>query len=228
MTEPKQVRTGQLKFDPVGLSADRLVFYDTETTGLDEDRDEIWEIGSLSVDLTDWTVKTDVVHVMHHRARVALMPEKFRLDHDKRYGRLTGVPVLSKAEAGFHVNRLFAGHKVHLIGCSPEFDTVRTRALLRAADSRGGVNLPWHYHLQDLEQLVAGFLRAKALFGAVGLTERKYLLQLTSYLPQQSDEMSRALGVEPDDFDRHTALGDCEWAWAQWQVMFRPGLPISL
>ena len=33
-------------------------------------------------------------------------------------------------------------------------------------------------------------------------------------LPWDSDEISRVVGVDPDDFDRHTALGDARWARA--------------
>jgi hypothetical protein len=27
----------------------------------------------------------------------------------------------------------------------------------------------------------------------------------------KSDDLSRAVGVDPDDYYRHTALGDCRW-----------------
>ncbi len=32
--------------------------------------------------------------------------------------------------------------------------------------------------------------------------------------PWDSNKLSLAVGVDPDDFDRHTALGDARWAKA--------------
>lgn len=37
--------------------------------------------------------------------------------------------------------------------------------------------------------------------------------------PWNSNDMSRAVGVEPDDFDRHTALGDARWAKAIYEAV---------
>ena len=37
--------------------------------------------------------------------------------------------------------------------------------------------------------------------------------------PWDSDALSRAVGVNPDDFDRHTALGDARWAKAMYEAV---------
>lgn len=37
--------------------------------------------------------------------------------------------------------------------------------------------------------------------------------------PLSSNEVSQRLGVDPADFDRHSALGDCKWTEAQWAVI---------
>ena len=35
----------------------------------------------------------------------------------------------------------------------------------------------------------------------------------------KSNQLSLAVGVDPDDYDRHTALGDCRWAKAIYQAV---------
>jgi DNA polymerase III epsilon subunit-like protein len=38
-------------------------------------------------------------------------------------------------------------------------------------------------------------------------------------LPWNSNQLSRRLGVDPDNFARHTAMGDVQWCLAQWRAM---------
>lgn len=64
---------------------------------------------------------------------------------------------------------------------------------------------PWHYHLIDVENLAVGWLAALPL----GDPRRDALT-----LPWNSDDMSRAVGVDPDRFKRYTAMGDVRWAMA--------------
>jgi len=85
-------------------------------------------------------------------------------------------------------------HGRHLAGMAPAFDAERLGRLLRSMN----VAPSWDYHLVDLEALVAGSL---------GLPP-----------PWRSTELSRKLDVEPDDFERHSALGDCRWALAVYQA----------
>lgn len=40
---------------------------------------------------------------------------------------------------------------------------------------------------------------------------------LTVTLPWNSNQLSRRLGVDPDEFPRHTAMGDVQWCLAQWR-----------
>jgi hypothetical protein len=64
-----------------------------------------------------------------------------------------------------------------------------------------------HYHLFDTEGWVAGRL---------------------GWLPGwDSKELSLAVGVNPDDFERHTALGDCRWQKAVVEAAMRmfPSVP---
>jgi DNA polymerase III epsilon subunit-like protein len=85
----------------------------------------------------------------------------------------------------------------HLVGAVVSFDEERLRKLLRA----NGMCPGWHYHLVDCEALAAG----------------KLGMEPTG----DSMELSAAMGVDPDQFDRHTALGDARWAKALYEAVMQ-------
>ena len=37
--------------------------------------------------------------------------------------------------------------------------------------------------------------------------------------PWSSDGLSSAVGVDPEQFERHTAMGDVRWVMAQWDAV---------
>lgn len=78
----------------------------------------------------------------------------------------------------------------HLVGMNPAFDAARLEKLLLANRACPG----WNYHLVDVEALIAGHM---------GIAP-----------PWRSTELSLKAGVDPADFDRHTAIGDVEWTVA--------------
>ena len=85
----------------------------------------------------------------------------------------------------------------HIVGAVPSFDTAMLDPFLR----ENGYAPAWHYHLVDVEALAAG--------------------KLGSWPPWKSEELSRAVGVDPEKFSRHTAAGDAWWAKAIYEaVMF--------
>ncbi|HTE66667.1 MAG TPA: hypothetical protein VK736_10485, partial [Candidatus Binatia bacterium] len=68
----------------------------------------------------------------------------------------------------------------------------------------------WHYHLIDVEALAVGWL--SGLRSETTLATGAYAGFVPS-LPWDSDDLSRACGVEPaSEAERHTALGDARWA----------------
>lgn len=75
-----------------------------------------------------------------------------------------------------------------ICGSNPAFDqyTLEPRMLAH--------NTPpaWHYHPEDVPGLARGWLAAQGLPA-----------------PRKSDEIARACGLDPDWYERHTALGDC-------------------
>ena len=200
----------------------RPVFIDTETTGLDPDRHAIWEVALITPDGNEhvWQFPVD-----------EMSADPFALDigryWDRRWSDDNDVPVLT-AIYGAHErrsrrknfpdegrairpSRVWAQHfrdltaGCHLAGAVVSFDEERLRRLLRSL----GVLPRWHYHLQDIETLIIGYLRGRG--------------DAVPDLPWKSDEISRLIGVEPPGaLDRHTALGDARWARRVWDVVMGP------
>jgi hypothetical protein len=105
--------------------------------------------------------------------------------------------------------RLTAG--AHLVGAVPSFDAAFLSRLLRA----NGCCPAWHYHLVDVEALAAGYIAGRADNVEVGppSVPAEEGVDLCRP-PWYSNDLSRAVGVDPDRYDRHTALGDARWAMA--------------
>lgn len=171
-----------------------LAFVDTETTGLDPDRHEIWEVGLLLESINDdgvrehqayqWQLPVDLGRADPVALRIGRFHERRRADD-----QLYPLTVFARDFAGMT-------RGCHLVGAVPSFDEERLRKLLRS----NGACPEWHYHLVDVEALVAGKLGIEP--------------------PWDSDELSRAVGVEPDEDARHTALGDARWAHALYRAVF--------
>lgn len=212
---------------------DDVVFVDTETFGLDPDLHAIWEVALIA---SGWEHRW-VVDVAEDEIAaadpIALEMTRFHERHPQgdRFDR-DAVPLggALKAEdrstvAGA-VDLITAGK--HLVGAVPSFDEERLRSMLRAE----GINPTWHYHLIDVEVLAVGYLAGRS-WGArandapeVADVGRRTLTPTVledvtarigtgdAFLPWKSEDLSRAIGVDPDGFDRHTALGDARWAEA--------------
>lgn len=200
-----------------------LVFIDTETTGLDIDRHEIWEIALI--------------------VRGHPLPDRngeyvVQLPHDRSTGDLIGMKIGGYFERSYHwrhpteQNAIKMGerggfqgsrsvrdalneigwltHGAHLIGAVPDFDAYRLARLMR---KHGELNT-WHYHLVDIENLMVGYLRGRqAEFFDHGDIRTQAEPAAVVTLPWKSDELSKLVGVDPpSDEERHTALGDARWA----------------
>lgn len=185
-----------------------IVVLDTETCGLDPDS-HIWEVAAIRRD-TDGSLTEYHAFVKHDLAQAADLPEEFRKDHDDRY-----MDVLATTPAGIvdDLRILFDAptdyrQRAHVVGAVPNFDTERIARLMRYH----GVEVPWHHHLMDAETLAIGYLRGTLHADQqAGLNPRRKPFPGP---PWDSDDLSLALGIDPAQFERHTALGDCRWALA--------------
>lgn len=176
-----------------------LAFIDTETTGLDPDRHEIWEVGLIlryedgDESETTWQLPVDL-------GQADAMALKIGRFHDRRLLDSPATPLRTFANE-------FAEMTVgaHLVGAVVSFDEERLRRLLRAQ----GQCPMWHYHLIDVEVLVAGWLARDPD-------------SMPVLPPWKSEDLSRLVGVDPDAFDRHSALGDAQWARAMYDAVMAP------
>lgn len=199
----------------------RLCFLDLETIGLEPDRHEVYEIGLIVRDSDRgpelewrWWLPVNLGRADPIALKVGRFferrPQQSRtwpgaLQWAPDSGRVEQADVREVAES---VMELTAG--AHLVGAVPSFDAKFLDRLLRGH----GCCPAWHYHLVDVEALAAGYLAGRTFDG---------MRPLGAAPPWDSNDLSRAVGVEPKDFDRHTALRDARWALAIYDAVMAEG-----
>jgi hypothetical protein len=177
-----------------------LVFLDTETTGLNLD-DDIWEFAGIRR-ASDGAETALHLFIDHDLRKCVQLPESFKAGHLARFPGHNQFD--SKSTAASKIGEFLWPEddkgKVHVIGAVPNFDTEHLARLMRET----GHQPRWHYHLIDVENLAVGYLMGR----------RIYPEDAHSWSPPwESDELSRAVGVEPPgEGERHTAMGDARWA----------------
>lgn len=216
-----------------------VCFVDTETTGLDPDRHPIWEVALITpngdehvwqfpvaeIDADPFAL--DIGHWWERRWStdndVSPIDAVYEAHNDKsrrKFFPTEGRAIRPTPEWARYFQRLTAGH--HLAGAVVSFDEERLRRLLRSQ----GVVQRWHYHIIDVEPLAAGWLagiRADAAdlpSGEPSDAQMEHDVNMgIATPPWDSNALSRAVGVDPDTFDRHTALGDARWAKAIYEAV---------
>lgn len=182
-----------------------IVFMDTETLGLDPDA-PIWEFAAIrrAADGVESAFHCFIDH--YPLPWIDTLPDQFAQDYRKRYNPEKAV---RQWDAAGIIRAATQG--AHVVGAVPNFDTERLQRLLLRLDGGRGLHSrePWFYHLIDIENVAAGYLTRK--------TGQPVLP------PYDSNELSAALGVNPDAFQRHTAMGDVQWVMAQWDVIMGGG-----
>jgi hypothetical protein len=102
-------------------------------------------------------------------------------------------------------------HNVTLIAANPTFDA----GFLTAFLNHHGQAATWHYRLRDIASMAWGYLASTR---DAGLTIAGHVPPLPD-MDAGTDDFARALGIDPDDYDRHTAIGDCHLVAAMLRVM---------
>lgn len=123
-----------------------VVIVDVETTGLDPQRDQIWE---LAVIVLGEQRRDFAVFVEHDERLADGLPEPFREDHHRRYraalpGTVHSFKDVRRALAGVMVKR------PTLVGAQPWFDAAFLAQIFP--------DRPWHYRLRCVESMTAGHL----------------------------------------------------------------------
>lgn len=209
MTEPE--------VDPMVLPAP-LAFVDCETTGLDPERHEIWEVAVvtrswawsdgepwMTEQAHEWFLPVD----LGSADPISLKIGGFHARHPHGYDfeqpegdYLEVTPLRSFARQFADATR-----GCHLIGAVPSFDERRLGDLLR----RNGACPDWHYHLVCVENMAYGFM--------LGREGRAFPL------PWDSSALTAAVGADPSQHAKHTAMGDVRWAMDAWDCMHREVSP---
>lgn len=196
-------------------SSPHLVFVDLETTGLEPDRHEPWEIAMIVRGHPDplqdgeWLWQT--APNLARADAVALRLNRFYEREVTAGGAaremqspkpaspntyITDGHVLTNNRAVAHaIARLTNG--AHLVGVNPAFDAAFLRAFLRG----NGFAESWHYHLVDMLAVAAGRMNEPPPW-------RSEVLSVTGSVPIPVGE------------DRHTALGDARWVQRWYDAMF--------
>ncbi|MFG2046160.1 hypothetical protein ACGFIW_01850 [Micromonospora sp. NPDC048935] len=178
------------------------VWLDTETTGLDFYR-RPWEIALI----VRRPGQPDIEHQWFiHPADLDLKnADPDSLKFGRFYERHPHGPALAAGADPWDVPRLdwvyrildvlpqiaeLTSGRAIIHGSNPSFDT----DMLARSLGELGMTPPWHYHSEDVPGVARGWLLGRGLPA-----------------PRKSDDISRACGIDPQAYDRHSALGDCRW-----------------
>lgn len=188
------------------VTTPNLVFLDTETTGLNWQTCEIWEIGAIvrrpgepDVEYA-WQLRPTLIGAEPMGLRIGRYYERCRIAwHEPGTGwKLVDPDEFDAPGAGYKADDIsrwtteatVAGRIAGMldgaivVGAVPWFDE-RFLQLWLARHNQTATN---HYHLVDVEALAAGAMKLTPPWGFDGILE--------------------AYGLAYDEADRHTALGD--------------------
>lgn len=178
-----------------------LIFIDTETTGLEPSAD-IWEFAGIRR-RADGISEALHLFIEHDWSKCAKLPESFLADHHARFPghdlatkRLTAARKINEFVKASSVPDVAVTDKPVLIGSAPDFDAGMITRFIQSETSSWRPT--WDHQLIGVVPLMLGYLAAKGM----------------PIPAHKSEDLSRAIGVEPDDFERHTAMGDVLWTMA--------------
>jgi DNA polymerase III epsilon subunit-like protein len=196
------------------------IICDVETTSLFADyasgKGTIWELGAIERGTGTehlWRMKPDVsradakaLEVGRFAERTTLMQHATEWTGGDTWDLTTGCgPFWSwAADLAPHVAGLLDG--VTLIAANPTFDAGFLSAFLAAY---GCKEAPWHYRLRDIGSMAWAWLQAHHLPHHLA----------TPAMDASTDDLARAMGVDPEQFERHSALGDCRLVEAMLRVI---------
>ncbi|MFC7817617.1 hypothetical protein ACFUTR_23585 [Streptomyces sp. NPDC057367] len=193
-----------------------IAFVDTETTHLDAEIGEVWEVAIILRERDDntptdteyvWQVRPDLATADPESLKIGRYLERFVVPPHAEaawtgYDQGPVLPMMRR-EVVAAVMDVLRG--AVLVGSNPGFDDRFLRKLL------GPGSAQWHYRPVDIATLAAG-----RKLGQVELIRRAGGRVLDSdevAFPFSSRSLSRWFGVEPPGDDAaHTALGDARWA----------------
>lgn len=177
-------------------SADMVVFVDTKTTGTDHAYHALFEVaiidGATGTEKL-WWLPADVSQAAPAALRLNLYYQRLQQVQSGRYPGFVATAENAETVAS-DIALLTAGKMV--TGSRPWFDAQMIADFLEAYDLRPA----WHYQFACIQNLIAGMKKIPP--------------------PWNSNELSRAVGVDPSKFNKNTAMGNARWAKAQYEAVF--------
>lgn len=186
----------------------RIVFTDTETTGLNPSYHDVWEVAVVHQRSSSAEDTKVLYQILPNNLRLASEEalqisgfyERFKVPEGHQAARIdpdTGsVHPMRFADVQRRLIRQFKG--AVMVANNVTFDAMFLRRLIQTE--------PWHYRPIDIIAMAATHLG----------------LLTPGDLPWRSEEVSRKLGVEPPaKGGRHTAMGDALWVRDMWDALVR-------
>lgn len=173
-----------------------LIFVDCETTGLEPSAD-IWEFAGIRR-RADGICEELHLFIEHDWQKCSQLPPDFYADHIARF---PSHDTATEKQAAAHQIRRFMRQESNQekpiwVGSAPDFDASRVEQMVSNFVSTWKPE--WDHQMIGVVPLMLGYLAAKGL----------------PIPAHKSEDLSRACGVEPNDFERHTAMGDVLWTMA--------------
>lgn len=197
----------------------KLVYLDTETTGLDPDLHDVWEIAVITEDGREyaWQIKPDLTHAdpralevggyyTRHFSVTEAHPCPPGTSVITQHWTTEEIGDVETAETVAQQVAEFLASSV-VVGSNPAFDQAFLTRWLR----KHGQVWAAHYRTVDVITMGAGALHERSVLPAEPGDPHD--------VPYSSTGISRAFGVDPDNHDRHTALGDARWARDLYQAI---------
>jgi hypothetical protein len=210
------------------MVAPPLAFVDTETVRLVPDHGSaLWELAILlRQDGQDaeylWHVRPSLEHAEPKSLQVGRYYERCKVaDSPAGSGRILASPAM-RGKTGARQARLIA-HDVAvlldgalIIGANPWFDAGHVDAFLR----EHGQCLAADYHMRDIGSVVDGYLAGHDLARRnCAFCKHEPPEPLRRPESMRLTEIARVLGINPDSYDTHTALGDARLTRAIWNAV---------
>lgn len=199
----------------MSITAERLAFLDTETTGLDPRIHDAWEVAVVVRDpgMPDeeyvWQVRPDLAEADPEALKIGRFEERFCVPDGWDAVRTeAGKPIMRLKLHEFLMDLQDVLRKAMIIGSNPGFDVAFLTVLLQRQPSP--FRLPWHYRTVDAPTLAAGYLHGSLTAAAGG--DRSIFAD--QYPPDRfrSYDVSEQMDVpRPTEDVAHTALGDARW-----------------
>lgn len=171
------------------------VVCDTETVTLDPVAGSVWEVAMMRLSDRE-TIYLQVFPDMNAAVDIALEIGGFhdRFDPDTAFESFSDRLRENLAE--------FLPDKAVLVGSNPGFDIAHLDAMWATGTDKWGRS-PWHYHGLDVSSMAVAYLGMDSdLVTGTGLAN-----------------IAEAVGIDPNDFATHTAMGDVELTVAALEMM---------